>query len=180
MKNLEFSIVDYIGQICEKVSAKLTPEFYAIDSGITGVHYIHGHPKEIIETLAQRDKSETFMFHKYPLISLFQDFPEKVINDYSVEVSLNIVICKSTLPEYKAKERYEKNFYPFLYPIYSELINQIKRHPNTTKYFSDYTKIDRLFWGRSGLYGNTANKFNDHLDALELVNLKIQINTLIC
>lgn len=180
MTGYRFSVVDYIGQIVSKVSAKLIADFKEIDPLITGVHYLHGHPKEVIETLAQRDKSEKFMFDKYPLIALFQDFPEKVVNNYSVEVNLNIVFCKSTLPDYKANERYGKNFYPFLYPMYEEFMKALFKHPNTTKYHSEYTKIDRLFWGKSGLYGNTGNTFNDHLDALELVNLKILINNLTC
>lgn len=180
MRGYRFSVVDYIEEVAAKVSSKLTAEFQSIDSAITGVHYLHGHPKEIIETLAQRDKSERFMFDKYPLIALFQDFPEKVINNYSIEVNLNIVFCKSTLPEYKADERYNKNFYPFLYPMYEEFMKALSKHPNTAKYHSEYTKIDRLFWGKTGLYGNTANAFNDHLDALELVNLKILINNLTC
>jgi hypothetical protein len=176
----EFSVVKYIGEIVAGVSKKLTPAFKELDSYITGVHYIHGHPKEIIETLSQLDKSDKLMFNKYPLIALFQDFPERVINNYSIEVNLNVVFCKSTLPEYKAKERYEKNFYPYLYPMYSEFVKILSKHKNTSRYYPEYTKIDRLFWGKNGLYGNTGNTFNDHLDALEIVNFKILINTINC
>jgi len=38
-----------------------------------------------------------------------------------------------------------------------------------------HDKIDRLFWGRSGLYGNEGNIFNDHLDAIEIQNLSLSL-----
>ena len=173
-------VVDVIEEVVEKVSAKMLTDLQALDPNITGVHYLHGHPVEIVETLAQRDQSETYVFKKYPLICLFQDFPEKHIGKELIEANLNIVICKSTIPTYKAKERYAMNFKPYLYPIYDEFLRQVQKDRRVEGYSQEHTKVDRLFWGRSAVNGNVANKFNDYLDAIELINFKIKLNLTTC
>ena len=42
------------------------------------------------------------------------------------------------------------------------------------------TKYDRLFWGSDKLIKGQANVFNDYLDAIEITNLTIKLNTLVC
>ena len=180
-----FIIVDEFKDIVEKVSAKLTPAFKALDANITNVHYDHGHPSEIIETLKQKDDTVKFRFDKYPLIALFQDFPEAVkpVTGIRAEVTLNLIIARPTLPEYKAAERYEMNFRPYLYPAYFELLEQIhKSKAFMTKGpdLIEHVKIDRLYWGREGLFRNQGNIFNDWLDCIEIKNLKLKVNTKLC
>lgn len=179
-QGLRFSVVEYFGEIASAVSAEMTPIIQAIDPAVTGIHYLHGHPVEIIETLMQRDKSQTMVFDKYPLICLFQDFQEKWTQKHQIEATLNIVICNSTVNTLKAYERYDRNFNPILYPIFQSLLKHMVKHVNTIGYAPTYTKIDRLYWGKSGLYGNQGNIFNDYLDAIELVNFKLLVNTINC
>lgn len=172
-------IVEIFGEIVGSVSCKLTDQFKSLDPHITGVHYLHGHLIEIVDRLAQKDQSRTHKYNKYPLIALLQDFPERITGDSNrfVEVNLNILIVKSTLEQYTASERYVKNFNPFLYPIYHELLNQINKSGYTLTYAPyriRHTKTDRLFWGRQGRYGNTANIANDKLDAIEIQNLTLK------
>lgn len=172
-------IVDLFDEIVSKVSAILTPSLQALDSNITGVHYDYGHPKEIIESLMQKDKSNTFMFQKYPLVALFQDFPERITNTVGApnEVTLHLIIANSTKQTFKSNERYSRNFKPFLYPIYNELMKQISNSKHILNYGADniqHTKIDRLFWGKEGLYGNEGNIFNDFLDIIEIRDLKFK------
>lgn len=178
-------VVDVMRDVVGAVSTALTPSLQSIDSNITGVHYEHGHPLEVIETLAQKDATDQYYLEKYPLIAVFQDFRERFGNNagYYTDVSLNIVICNATLPEYKAGERYDKNFRPILYPIYEELMEQIRLEPRIMTYGFDtmrYDKYDRLYWGRQGLYGNEGNIFNDWLDAIEIQNLELRINNINC
>lgn len=172
-------IVDIFKEIVSKVSQELTPEFAALDGLITGVHYLHGHPLEVVDTLTQRDQTKEFRYQKYPLIALFQDFPETVISNPEplLEATLNIVIAKSTQAEYTSTKRYDVNLKPFLYPVYKELLRQIHKHPQVLSYGTDriqHTKYDRVFWGRQGLYGNEGNIGNDKLDAIEIQNLKLK------
>lgn len=174
-------VVDEIGEVVTKVSTKMTPSLKDYDPLITGVHYEHGHPLEILETLAQKDKSDTYVFKKYPLIALFQDFTEDRNKDLGFQSNspLHIIIARGTSQAYKAEERYAKNFKPVLVPIYLELLNQL----GFSKAFStgpisrlrhEYT--ERLFWGKDGLYGKEGNIFNDFIDCIELkINVKVNL-----
>ena len=178
-------VVDLMETVVNAVSAKLTTQLKLEDAAITGVHYQYGHPKEIINTLTKLGSAPTGKFNKYPLVALFQDFPEtKGEIGFDSEVSLHMIICKGTSPEYKAKQRMEKNFKPFLYPIYLELLNQLSlsgsflvKSPGTIS----HTKIDRMYWGADGLYvDGLANQANDYLDCIELRDFKIKVNLLNC
>lgn len=178
-------IVDVFREIVGKVSAKLTPQLKGYDELITGVHYEHGHPMEVIETLNQKDASETYQFDKYPLIALFQDFPERVSDNTGIqsEATLHLIIARATKADFKAAERYDYNFRPVLYPVYEELLYQIHRHPaiiSKGPALIRHTKYDRLYWGRQGLYGNEGNIFNDRIDCIEIRDLQLKFNQKIC
>ena len=183
--NKPIYIVDYFKDIVSAVSAKLLSELKAHDNVITGVHYQHGHPREIIETLTQMTDGIASRFDKYPLIALFQDFPEDVTgNGFYADVTLHFIIARGTEATYKADQRYDKNFKPILYPVYFEFMEQIR----LSKKFEivsaantyPHKKIDRLYWGREGLYGGEGNTFNDRLDCIEIKDLKLRVKTQNC
>lgn len=176
-------VADILRDLVGKVSTKLTPQLTAFDSMITGVHFDHGHPIEIIETLKQKDSSGTnLVFDKYPLVALFHDFPEVYNQEpgFQGQVTLHLIIARLTEPTYKADQRYDQNFKPVLYPIYAEFMKQIVH----SKYFTgaqsvnqlSHTKIDRLYWGREGLYKNEGNIFNDWIDCIEIRDLQLKLN----
>lgn len=177
-------IVDEIAQIVDKVSNELTPSFRQLDDKISGVHFLHGHPIEVAQTLSDRSQTNKFKFQKYPLIALLQDFPE-VKSEIGVEseVSLHIIICKGTDPNYKSYQRYDENFKPYLYPVYSEFLNQLHLHKKFLTKSAEsiqHTKIDRLFWGVSAEHGNIKNIFCDHLDIIEIRDLKLKTQLNYC
>lgn len=177
--------VDVFKDIVERVSNKLTPQLQAYDSLITGVHYDHGHPLEIVETLTQKDKSNTYRWKKYPLVALLQDFPEQNTGEPSEgpRPVFHIIIVNHTRPTYKAIERYDKNFKPILYPIYEELLRQINRERIFFTYGMTtipHVKFDRLYWGREGLWGKEGNIFNDWVDAIEIRDLKLKTHLNYC
>lgn len=181
--NEQYIVVDEINTVVDRVSAELTPKLALLDTAITGVHYSHGHPMEIIQTLREKDQSKTFKFKRYPLIALFQDFPEDHSQiGFQAEVTLHLIIARMTNPEYKAHDRYAKNFKPFLYPIYQRFIYELGRHKafKISTGTPKHTKIDRLFWGKSGLLGNTENTFEDWIDCIEIKNLKLLVNLKTC
>jgi len=171
-------IVEIFEAIVARVESRLLESFQALDPKIEGIHYDHGHPLEIIETLKQKDSSQTFRFQKYPLVCLFQDFPEtNGGTGFEREVTLHLIIAKGTKKEYKAKERYTHNFKPFLLPVYDILLEEINRDKNFQTYGVSkiaHQKWDRLYWGRNGLFGNQSNIFNDYLDVVEIKNLKLK------
>lgn len=135
-------------------------------------YFLHGHPLEIVQILSKKTSSRNFKFKKYPLIALFQDFNESISGDIRT-ASLNIVICTNTKNDYEASERYQDTFLNELYPIFDLFMKHFKRSPyiQTLPGNLSYTKIDRLYWGRTGLYGNEGNIFNDFIDAIEIQNL---------
>lgn len=178
-------IVDVFDEIVAKVSDTLTAQLQAIDTNITGVHYEHGHIREIVHTLTHKDQVMETRMSRYPLVALIQDFPERVSDQPGIQsdVTLNLILAKMTDQNYRASERYEFNFKPFLYPLYSELMHEIWRHPSIMAKSADqiqHTKIDRVFWGREGVYGSEANIFNDWIDCIEIRDLRLKINAKLC
>lgn len=142
-------------------------------SGITAVNYIYGHRKSIAARLNKRDD-------KYPLIALRLDTPEE-ISDGIQKFNLNIVIATLTKGQYTEELRMDKIFRPILYPLYLEFLKQLKNSglfmwEGSTKY-PPHTKIDRHFYGLPGPEGNTKYIFNDPLDGIEILDLKINSTT---
>ena len=154
----------YIVDLFAEISAAV-----ATDTGMS-VNYLYGHPVEIVDVLSDLAKDITGSVTRFPLIALFQDFTEdkKGVN---TDVKLTIIIAQTTLPSYRAADRYTNTFKTVLYPVYESLLRQIA----ASRYFKqstvtqiDHQKTDRLYWGKQGLYGNSGNVFNDHVDAIEL------------
>jgi len=160
-------IDDLIGDVVDSMRIDETP------------YYLYGHPLEVINTLSEYEKHPKMKFKKYPLIILFQDFEETKGRHQAInaDVSLNLVICTNTLAKYKSAERYELNFKPVLYPLYDLFLEKLER----SGYFSgalgnfQHVKIDRMYWGKNGLYSNEGNVFNDRLDAIEIRNLELSV-----
>lgn len=143
--------------------------------------YMYGHPLEIINTLSKKDRHDVQKYNKYPIIALFQDFTETMGEHQAVQSSvqdLNIIIAVNTSPDYVSSERYTNTFKTVLYPLYNLLIKHIvksKWFRNIDPGLVPHTKIDRVYWGRSGLYGNEGNVFNDHIDAIEIQDLSLEL-----
>lgn len=136
----------------------------------------HGHPLEVVNRIKSYTESDTLKYEAFPRICLFHDFEEKIT--FETAVSLTLVIVTQTDPAYSAPDRYTYSFDPTLIPLYNRFINALAEsaYIGTTEgnYFK-HTKIDRLFWGKNGLYGNTGNIFNDFIDAIE-INIELIIN----
>jgi hypothetical protein len=161
-------IVDIIGNVVASIRTGETP------------YYLYGHPIEVVNTLSEWTKSPTLKMKKFPLIVLFQDFEEQKGKHQSINssVSLNMVICMNTLPSYKSHDRYDATFKTVLYPLYDLFISKLATcgyFHNASESLISHVKIDRVFWGKSGLNGNTANAFNDYIDAIEIKNLDLDI-----
>lgn len=179
MRTTPLYVTDKLSEISALVSTDVLPKLNLANSTISAVQFYHGHPLEIIETLAQKDQSDTVLFQKYPAICLFQDIRE-IMNPrsgiYCQTPELNMAILYPTDPVYKAQERLERTFKPILYPIYFSLLKNIVLHRSIEQKSVEnlvHDKFDRLYWGRGGLYGNEANIFNDWVDAIEIRNLSL-------
>ena len=174
MRETAIIIADEIGKIVARVETVVLPQLQAFDSNIQGVFYEYGPGLEIKETLKQKDRSASFQFKKYPLVALLMDFEEERNPGIGVyaETKLTLVICHHTRPEYKTKERYEKNLKPILYPIYLELLEQLKLSGIAFSQNGEYahTKIDHPYYGR-----DDSNAGFDFLDAIEMKGFAIRL-----
>jgi len=167
------NVVDEFRKIVAAVSAEMLPQLQAYDPLISAVHYEHGHPIEVINKMGAKDKLPTERFNKYPLIALFEDFPEK-----DGVVSLHLIIARATKPTYDAPKRYELNFNPVLTPVFDSLMKQIS-YSTFFKEYSERTierqKINRVSWGKEGLFGSQGNIFNDYIDCIEVRDLSLRL-----
>lgn len=176
-------IVEMFGAAVTKVEAKLLTYLQQENPTTVQLHYLYGHPLEIVKTLTEMENPQAYQYKKYPLVALFMDFQESKprTGRELLTVRLQVIIANQADPEIKAADRYTANFKRILYPIYEELCRQLVASP----YFQGantpvHTKIDRPFWGKEGLYGNIAHIGTDILDCVELKNLDLVIRRCAC
>lgn len=177
--NKRLYIVDIMRDLVTAVSAELTPKLQLMDSLLQAVNYQYGHPAEILETLKQRDESQSLRYRKYPLVALFTDIEEtKGVKGVYSNADITLMVVHHTRPDYKADERLEKSFKPVIHPIVDALLKGIANSP----YFLDgdpdlieRIETDRFYLGRQGAAGGEANLANDYLDGTEL-KMKLRVD----
>ena len=178
----DISISDQMRSIVEKMDTEL----YHAETFPYHLNFLHGHPLEIVQVLQERLSSPDHKDLRFPLIALFRDFKitkgKKTEADIYGDTSLNLIIAMQTVAAYRADQRETLVFKPILYPIYNELLKQIKLSGFYSVNYAgiEHDQTDRYYWGRSGLYGNTGNTFNDYLDAIEIENLRLKIKNNHC
>lgn len=151
---------------------------------IETVNYQKGHKVEMIQSLIEMDRAPTFQAKKYPMVWLVMDIKEhrgKRVGIYA-DVDLTLIIAHQTEQTRKVDDRYAKVFRPVLYPLYYEILNQVRLHNAILQSNADditHDKIDRLYWGREAVGGNDRNKLTDFVDAIEItfLNLKFYFKT---
>ncbi|GIV35399.1 MAG: hypothetical protein KatS3mg031_2934 [Chitinophagales bacterium] len=142
-------------------------------------YYMYGHRLEIANRLLEKDQDKVQKYQKYPLVALRQDFEEQHSNGIVTYV-LNLAILEYTDKNYTAEQRYENVFKPILYPLYEGLIIAMRQSGFFWPGFMGippHTKIDRPYWGVQFSEKNARNIFNDPLDAIEIVNLKVNLKS---
>lgn len=138
--------------------------------------YIYGHRMEINNRLLEKDKDSVHKYQKYPLVALRLDIPEEV--DKGIwHYSLNILIANYNDAKWNSEERTENIFKPVLYPLYERFMEELKNSGlffwEGNQDYPDHTKIDRHFFGTASDEGNVKRIFDDPIDAIEIVGLKI-------
>lgn len=168
-------VVDILREVTTKTSNKL-------GSLLNGnqLNFLHGHPTEILNTLITMTQAyavDSSQPLKYPLVAVFQDFPEKKDGLLTKATIPSMVIATLTDNAYTAPMRYDINFRPLLYPIYEEFLKQLTKHESIVPMESNlivHTKVDRLYWGTQ-----TAGKsLNDYVDAIEMMNTELRVQDL--
>ena len=146
------------------------------DAGID-VHYIHGHRLEMSNRLDKMNKNPDKKYEKYPLIALNEmaSVPER--RGSITTWRLNIAILAKTKPEYYSPDRDENVFKPTLYPLYEQFLTYLK---NSGLFFwpgaqsaPPHRPFERKYYGISSKEGNVKYIFNDPLDGIELIDLRV-------
>jgi len=140
----------------------------------TAPSFHYGHPEEIVNTFSEMVNDPDSKSDMFPAVCMMMDFEEEYGYDYQSISSPTFIILTDTKPEYKAADRYEQTFDAILYPLYERFLAAIDRSTEVESSL-EHTKIDRVYWGKNGLYGNTANIFNDFVDAMEINKLELKI-----
>ena len=141
-------------------------------------YYMYGHRLEIANRLKEKDQDATNKYKKYPLIALRMDFPEAMGVKGSFEVTLNIAILAYTDKKYNAEQRVANVVKPILIPLYDRFITCLRQSgiftfTTSNMLYPQHTRIIRPFWGIDASERNEKYIFDDPLDAIEIVNLKL-------
>lgn len=173
-------LVDIFDEVVEAVRAAYNENYDPVED--LTPRYLYGHPLDIAAQLEMLNDSD-IADSKFPLIALLQDFREEHSKEYDFAFTvpqLKILILYYTDENFISSQRYENVFKPILYPIYKLLLEAMA---DNTDLFIDradeiaHDKIDRLYWGKEGIYFNTAVIFNEHLDGIELIFKNLRVNT---
>jgi len=123
-------------------------------------------------------KSEPYRYWKYPLIMLRLPSGDRQLNSGLHQFNLNVLIVMYTDKSYNSRQRYDNVIVPVLEPLYESFL----KHVRLSGLFSvsgaiEHTRVDRLFWGTTSErpQGNIASVFSDPLDAIELIDLKLNV-----
>lgn len=143
--------------------------FRRVVNDISDTHYYnYGHPLEIVNDLSEKAQNGTLREARFPLIALFLDVPESIPlfgSGHTLD-PFTVVLMQDTKPTYTAHER-SINVFPNLNTLYDSLITAMQES-SLIQWNGEHQKILRYYWGKSGLYGNTGNIFNDYIDAIEI------------
>ena len=157
--------------LTEELEAVATAVKIALGLGV--LNYQYGYVEELIETLGQMEADRAKFEDKYPLIWVAEPY-EVRRDDASIGgvATVDIFIINQTEKTWKAKDRMENNFIPVIYPIYRELMKQIRMSVAFDHPFKNptHTTVNRYYWGE-----NSRSVLNDVVDAMKISGAKLRI-----
>lgn len=141
------------------------------------INFLYGHGTEIINDLNDMLKNATYAKQRFPVVCLFLDNKERIENDgFQSTVTLRrLVIATDTDRNYSSAQRKAANFDVILNPLYELFISRLYWSTGVQSDYPKHERWERYFWGKEGLYGNTASIFNENIDAIEINNLELKI-----
>jgi len=162
------TLVDAISAVVEDVRAAWN------DATGEQPYFDYGHPREIFNTLSEKDQSETFKYSKYPLIALILSPEVENVNGVETYKDVRVVIMTETSPDYKAESRFDNTFTPVLTPLRKLFIKKLKYSRLVTSednYSNNWQ--DKPYWGNEDGLNTSELIGNDALDAVVITGLNI-------
>lgn len=174
---LPYRLSDVMRQVVSNVSENLASE------STLSIPYVSFHAEtwlELCDRLKAEAESELSKQTRFPLIALIGN-DEYDINDKQPypEVSCTIIIVTKSDPTWRSENRVAVNYNPILYPIYTELLEQLAASPLFQGVYNPYPShkcIENYNVSEQGATGGTAYKLNDSVDGLIVTNLKLRLN----
>jgi hypothetical protein len=172
--------IHHIPGLFETIAGKVNNTFSTRVQDPFTVYFDYGHYDAVNKNLINKDGSIT-QKDKYPLIWLITPFgqnPPSLKQDFDCELTgLDFLFVIGTNEEDSISERVDKYFKPRLWPIVQEFKNQIDSSgffqvlcPDAIPY--DYMKD----WYYQAGYSGKNNLFNDHIDAVQIKNMRLRVN----
>lgn len=165
-------IVDVLRDVVAATSTVLLTTLQAVDPLITGIKFEYGHKNDINERIiAYGNQRINFC----PMVCLFEDYKLKHGDKNLTGITnLIMVIIYYSKPDITRVQREENVFRPILYPVYLELLNQLKLSGAFSIYdvtSIKHDQINRPHWGDPELYKEYPLK--GVFDGIELNNLQL-------
>jgi len=171
-------MTDIIQDIETVVASLRDPIIDPLAKGAGSPYFEYGHRHEIAMGLDIKNLDNKYKYQKFPLIALRLDIPEIKTGGGITEYSLNLAIVESTQKQYNARQRKANVFDPILEPLYVRFMEALKTSGlffwQGQQYEPPHTKINRYFWGTPGPEKNEKNIFNEPIDAIEIINLRLK------
>jgi hypothetical protein len=112
---------------------------------------------------------------RYPFLYANSMTVNQTVNTNIETVTIGeIVLAVNSTIKWTSAQRDTYSFKPILnnlYTLFYEALNVSRE----CVVIDRGTRKDHYFYGKSGLYGGTENKFSDFVDAIEINNLKLRI-----
>jgi len=128
-------------------------------------------PIEWVNELTQLTKSNNIKF-KYPFCFINS---MKVTYNYNTVTINELVFATLSGQNYTSEQRDMYTMKPILWNLVNILKSSLQDSPLVNLYDVNFDVKPHYFYGKSGLYGGVGNVFNDHVDAIEINNLKLRI-----
>jgi len=166
-------IVDVFADAVAATSVALLTTLQAIDSTITAVRFEYGHRADVNERIiAYGNQGKNFC----PMVILFEDYKiQRGEVGYTGITNLVIMIIYYSKAAITRVQREANVFRPILYPVYNELIHQLKIDGRFSIYDETLVKhnlVPRPHWGDPDLYKEYPLK--DVFDGIEISNLQLK------
>jgi hypothetical protein len=145
-------------------------------------HYPGTH-EEISRLMVDMSKTIDGSRRKFPCIMNFLPVTETVTNSNGgdvFQIRLNLAICSITDSHWLTQTRERIVFDKVLRPIYVELINQLSRIPYILNGYGTPAHAKHEIYTTGANAGQIHDRYNEHIDAIEISNLILTIDTGLC
>lgn len=149
-----------------------------IISGVN-VSYVFGSDQYIKDVLDIYSKSDK-MDQKFPLIALFTPIEEERGTERHLsESKVSVIIACSSTESFTNEQREVYSFKNILRPIYRKLLEVLKADRRLDFGYGDkvkHTYSENYDYGRYGAYTASGDAVSEHIDAINIRSLELNIN----